>query len=200
MISDLDTINKSSLVELNIACLNIPNGDISFNNYEKYLDNINQTRLQNIIIGLKLPPFFELNHFDIMSSLLLKYNTKFITCVNSLPNGLFIDPIDEITRIAPKNGLGGIGGLYLKPIGLSNVFNFSKLLNNKVDIIGCGGVSSGNDIFEYILCGAKAVQVGTHLIKHGTKCFDELEIELLDIMKIKKYNNIHDFHNKINVI
>lgn len=200
MKNDLDTIKITRLVELNISCPNIQNGEISFNNYEKYMDNINQSRLQNIIIGLKLQPFLEVNYFNTISSLLFKYDIKFITCVNSLPNGLIIDPLSETTKISNKNGLGGIGGGYLKPIGLANVFNFSRLLNDKVDIIGCGGISTGNDVFEYILCGARAVQVGTNLIKLGTNCFEKLEDELLNIMKIKKYDNIDMFHNKIKLI
>ena len=67
--------------------------------------------------------------------------------------------------IKPKNGFGGIGGKVIKPIALANVHKFYTLTNSS--IIGCGGISTGNDIFEYILCGAECVQIGTHLYKNG---------------------------------
>jgi dihydroorotate dehydrogenase (fumarate) len=76
-----------------------------------------------------------------------------------------IDYQTERTRIAANGGLGGLAGSYIKPISLPNVYNFSWLLKEKIDIIGCGGITIGIDIFEYILCGAKAVQVGTQLIR-----------------------------------
>ena len=34
-------------------------------------------------------------------------------------------------------------------------------LNSNIKIIGCGGIKSGVDAYEYILCGANLVQVGT---------------------------------------
>lgn len=200
MLTDLDEVNVKRLVEVNISCPNLIHGTKNLETFEKYFDCNYQKNLQNISIGYKLPPFFQMSEFEHMSRLLLKYNIKFITCVNSLPNGLMLDYINETTIIKPKNGLGGIGGLYLKPTGLANVYQFSKLLDNKVDIIGCGGISHGSDIFEYILSGAKAVQVGTHLLKHGPNVFNTLKKELTDIMLSKKYNQIQDFYGKLNII
>lgn len=201
MLTDIDKINKKRLIELNVTCPNIINStESSFDNFEKYMDKINQTKLNNLIVGMKLSPLYELNHFDVMSRLLLKYDIKFVTCINSIPNGLIIDPLTETTRIFPKDGLGGIGGTYIKPIALSNVYNLSQRLENKIDIIGCGGVSTGSDIFEYILCGAKAVQIGTQLVKEGPQCFDRLETELINLMETKCYNNLDDFYKKIKVI
>ena len=38
-------------------------------------------------------------------------------------------------------------------------------------VIGAGGVCTGTDAFELILCGATAVQVGTQHMKEGPKYF-----------------------------
>ena len=51
-----------------------------------------------------------------------------ITCINSVGNGLVVDPIHECSVISPKKGLGGIGGSP-KSIALSNVFHFLKIQN-----------------------------------------------------------------------
>ena len=56
-----------------------------------------------------------------------------------------------------------VGG-YIKPVALANVREIYKRLieykRTDIDIVGVGGVSSGKDAFELILCGATAVQVG----------------------------------------
>ena len=76
-----------------------------------------------------------------------------------------------------KNGFGGIGGSYVKPTGLANVRKFYEIFQREgsgIKIVGCGGVETGKDVFEYILCGAEIVQVGTQFYKEG-KCFSRLE-------------------------
>lgn len=197
-----ETVNNIQLIELNMSCPNLINKQINtkFDIYESYLDLIKQNRYDKLIIGLKLAPLYELSDFDIMSNLMLKYNIPFITCINSIPNGLIIDPYNETTCINPKLGLGGIGGSCIKPTALSNIYNYSLRLNNKTDIIGCGGILNGIDAFEHILCGAKAVQIGTTLVTENINCFERIESELLQIMENKKYENINDFRGKINII
>ena len=99
--------------------------------------------------------------------------------------------------------MGGIGGQYIKPIGLSNVRNFYlefQKQNLKIDVIGCGGIETGEDIFEYILCGASAVQIGTQFYREGIKCFSRLQQELKDIMSKKGYRCLEDFKGKLKII
>lgn len=204
MLSDINkTVNTRRLVEINFSCPNLTHHSetYSFETFEKYLVRINQMQLDNLVMGLKLPPFYELKHFELMSELLLKYQNKirFITCINSVVNGLFVDHIKESTIIVPKNGLGGIGGVYCKPTALSNVYNFYRLLGDKIDIIGCGGCSNGIDVYEHLLCGAKAVQIGTHLMRMGPGCFEVIASELKEIMESQNYQQISDFRGKVRV-
>jgi dihydroorotate dehydrogenase (fumarate) len=204
----LTDINKNSnypyLVEVNLSCPNIVNKSIVAYDYEsfnKYLDKINNINTSNLIIGLKLPPYFEFCQFEQIANIIKKYTSKikFLTCINSMVNGLIIDSEKEETLIYPKEGYGGIGGMYAKPFALSNVNKFYKLLGDEIDIIGCGGVSSGQDVFDHILCGASAVQVGTQLVKEGPTCFERIEKELIDIMERKGYSKISDFKGRLNV-
>ena len=90
------------------------------------------------------------------------YNIKYITSINSLGNGLMVDVDLETVTICPKNGFGGVGGVYCLPTALANVRQFYTLCPRKT-IVGCGGVMSGRDAFSHILCGASAVQIGTAL-------------------------------------
>lgn len=204
MVSMLNDINKTvtdtRLVEINLSCPNVSHGVVVAYSYElldTYLSCIDKLKIDNLIIGIKLPPYFQECDFRNISDIILKHNIKFITCINSIPNGLVIDIDKEETVISPRGGLGGLGGGCCKPIALSNVYQFYKKLGNKIDIVGCGGVCDGSDIFSHILCGATAVQVGTSIIKNGPSYFDVLNKQLFDIMKQKGYSSLVDFRGKL---
>jgi dihydroorotate dehydrogenase (NAD+) catalytic subunit len=57
------------------------------------------------------------------------------------------------------NIMGGLSGPAIKPIVLRQVFQCAKAIG--VPIIACGGISTSDDAAEYMLAGARAVQVGT---------------------------------------
>jgi dihydroorotate dehydrogenase (fumarate) len=75
----------------------------------------------------------------------------------------------------------------IKPVALANVRAFWKAFDGRVPIIGVGGVVSGTDVFEHLLAGASAVQVGTALVEEGTGVFDRLAAELRDVLTKKNY-------------
>jgi dihydroorotate dehydrogenase (NAD+) catalytic subunit len=56
------------------------------------------------------------------------------------------------------NGYGGISGPGVKPIILRMVHQCSKCV--KIPIIGCGGITKVEDVVEYLLAGASAVEIG----------------------------------------
>jgi dihydroorotate dehydrogenase (fumarate) len=208
MLTNIDkvAINNNIIyhIELNLSCPNLIGKSIVAYDYEcfnDYLKLIKNMKLSNILIGLKLPPYYNNKDFDKVCEIILSYGNliKFVTCINSLANGLIIDYENESTVINPKNGYGGIGGIYCKPISLSNVNQWYRRFGDKISVIGCGGIQSGKDIFEYILAGAVAVQVGTQLIKEGTSMFSRLIKELHNCMEEKGYNKLTDFRGKLKV-
>jgi len=75
-------------------------------------------------------------------------------------NTLLSMAIDVRTR-KPKLGnlMGGLSGPSLKPISLRMAYQCAKAVN--IPIIGCGGISTVEDVAEYLIAGASAVQVGT---------------------------------------
>lgn len=147
--------------------------------------------------GIKLPPYFDLVHYEQIAKVIKKYPVKFVTCINSLGNGLVINPYTEKPLIKPKGGLGGIGGKYTKYTTLANVRIFYELFEDKIQVIGVGGVYSGVDAFELILAGASAVQIGSAFLQHGPGIFEKVENELADFMEIKGYKKISDFRGKL---
>jgi dihydroorotate dehydrogenase (NAD+) catalytic subunit len=78
----------------------------------------------------------------------------------SLVNTFLAMAVDVDTK-QPKlaNVFGGLSGPAIKPIALRMVFQVASHIN--IPVIGIGGIMSGNDALEYLICGAKAVEVGT---------------------------------------
>jgi len=60
-----------------------------------------------------------------------------------------------------------------------------------------GGIKNGKDVFEYILAGAEAVQVGTQFEIEGVKCFKRINNELKVIMKKKGYASLNKYRGKL---
>lgn len=192
----IESSDFKGLVELNLSCPNVigkPQIAYDFETTNQLLKEIFSYFTKPL--GVKLPPYFDMVHFDSIANILNQYPIYFVNSINSIGNGLIIE--DEQVIIKPKNGFGGIGGEYIKPAALANVHALYQRLNKEIAIIGTGGITSGRDIFEHILCGASIVQIGTQLQKEGVAVFDRLTKELQKIMITKGYHTINDFKGKL---
>ncbi|WP_185849337.1 dihydroorotate oxidase [Blattabacterium cuenoti] len=191
--------SKITAIELNLSCPNIVEKEkmlgYDFYQISNFIENI--FKFNKKPLGIKLPPYFREEHIKNMALVLNQFPIFFVTCINSLPNGLFIDPMKESVVIRPKKGFGGIGGSIIKPFALANIHKFYTYLRKDISIIGCGGISSGKDIFEHILCGASAVQIGTQFMKEGISVFERLKKELIFILEKKNYSSINSFKGKL---
>lgn len=195
-------INNKSYIkypEINVSCPNIKGKEQLGYNYvelERFLMDIKD--IYDKPFGLKLPPFFDPVQFKRIAQTVKCFeNIKFLTCVNSIGNAIEIDIDTECGVIKPKDGLGGFGGCDILPVALSNVYQFKKLLPD-LDIIGCGGIKTGEDVFKHLLVGATFVQIGTTLNREGLSCVDRILNELELIMLKKGYTTIDEFRGKYN--
>ncbi|WP_312497854.1 dihydroorotate oxidase [Enterococcus sp.] len=189
------------ITELNLSCPNVPGKPQVAYDFE-----LTASILKNVFsfftkpLGVKLPPYFDLAHFDQMADILNQFPLMYVNSVNSVGNALFIDPDTDTVVIKPKDGFGGLGGAYIKPTALANVRAFYTRLKPEINIIGTGGILTGQDAYEHLLCGASMLQVGTQLHKEGPAIFARLNQELSAIMKAKGYQHISDFRGKLQSI
>jgi len=192
--------NNIDAIELNLSCPNVigkPQIGYDRDGCDNLLRRIFEETDFVHPIGFKLPPYFDSVQIEQMSDIFRQYPVGFLTCINSLGNGLVINPETEQAVIKPRGGLGGIGGSVIKPISLSNVYQFRQSMPTEVDIIGCGGVQNGVDVFEHILVGASAVQIGSQLVYEGISCFSRIQGELIKIMESKGYKTLDEFRGKL---
>ncbi|HHZ82534.1 MAG TPA: dihydroorotate oxidase [Nitrospirales bacterium] len=177
---------KPDLMEINLSCPNIeghPQIAYDFDAAEQLLTRIR--KVVNRPMGTKLPPYFDPVHHDHMASILEQCRVDFISVINSIGNGLVIDPETDAVVIKPKGGFGGLGGAIIKPVALANVRAFALRFQGRIPIIGVGGIETGQDIYEHLLAGASAVQIGTAFVEEGTQMFARLEQELTTVLESK---------------
>lgn len=188
----------NGLTEFNLSCPNVPGKPqiaYDFETTRQILTDIFSVFKKTA--GVKLPPYFDLAQFDDMAAILNDFPLTFINSINSLGNGLMIDPKTDTVLLKPKGGFGGIGGAYAKPIALANVRAFRQRLRPEIVIIGTGGVNTGRDVYELILCGASMVQLGTVFGVEGIPVFSRLLTELATEMATKHHETIADFQGQL---
>jgi dihydroorotate dehydrogenase (NAD+) catalytic subunit len=73
---------------------------------------------------------------------------------------------------------GGLSGKAVKPVGLRAIYDLYESFGSKIPLIGLGGISKWEDVVEYLLAGASAVQIGSAL--HNYSSPKDLTTKLLD--------------------
>ncbi|MGA9839348.1 MAG: dihydroorotate dehydrogenase [Thermoplasmata archaeon] len=92
-----------------------------------------------------------------------------VSAINTL-RALAIDV--RLRRPVLAHGLGGLSGPAIKPVGLACVWQIYDRV--RVPIIGVGGISSPDDALEYLMAGARALEVGTAVTREGIGIFGRL--------------------------
>lgn len=96
-----------------------------------------------------------------------------VSLINTLP-AMAVDV--KTRRPILGNVTGGLSGPCIKPVALKMVYDVSRSVS--IPVIGMGGIMTGEDAAEFMLCGASAVMVGTaNLIDPSAplRIIDELE-------------------------
>ena len=68
------------------------------------------------------------------------------------------------------NRFGGLSGPAIRPIGVHAVYDIYEKV--QIPVIGVGGIESGHDALEYVMAGARAVQIGSALARQGLAVFE----------------------------
>lgn len=199
--------NPIVAVELNLACPNIvgkPTIGYDFEQMEDVMSKVASLPCFSgpeplFPLGVKMPPYFDRPHFEMAASILNKHKgiLTYAASINTIGNALSVDYHAEMPSVRAKGGFAGLSGPAVKYTALANVKQMRELLDPSIDVVGVGGVRTGRDAFEMILCGASAVQVGTCHWIEGPGCFDRICGELRGIMKEKGYGSIDDFRGKL---
>ena len=157
-ILELTELVSSNIVgyEINISCPNVNAGGMEFG-VDCDLTEQLTTRLRKLtdrLLIMKLSP----NVTDIAAIGVAaeKGGADALSAINTLV-GMSINTTNKKSNI--HYGYGGLSGPAIKPVGLACVHKIYQAVD--ISLIGIGGITSADDVLEYVLAGAAAVEVGT---------------------------------------
>jgi dihydropyrimidine dehydrogenase (NAD+) subunit PreA len=120
-----------------------------------------------------------------------KAGADFLTIGNSVRS---FAGVDIATGLPKLPAYGGYSGPAIKPITQRHVSEVAKAV--KIPISACGGISTWEDIVEYVMLGATTVQVCTSIMWHGYKYFQTLLRGLSDYMKREGLDSLETIRGK----
>ncbi|MEM6995299.1 MAG: dihydroorotate dehydrogenase [Myxococcota bacterium] len=145
------------VLEMNISCPNIKKGGIEFGTVPEVAHELTRrcVAATEIPIVVKLSP----NAADVvgMAQAVAEAGAMGVSLINTI-TGMAIDVRTRAPRIATM--YGGLSGPAVKPVALRMVHQVAQALPD-LPISGMGGIMSGEDALEFIMAGARTVQVGT---------------------------------------
>lgn len=152
----LKGVDGVDALEVNISCPNVEMGGMAFGTHPRVAGEVTRTVLKNTDkpVIVKLSP----NVTDIteIAKAVELAGAHAISLINTL-TGMAIDVESKRPRLA--NISGGLSGPAIRPIAVYMVYRVARSV--KVPVIGIGGIMEARDVLEFMIAGAKAVQVGT---------------------------------------
>ena len=182
----LDTQEDIGWFEVNISCPNVHGGGMSFGTNPEMAGMITKAvrRVTKKPLIIKLSP----NVTDIASiaKACEAEGADGISLINTLL-GMRIDLKKRKPLLANKTG--GFSGPAIKPVAVRMVYQVYDAV--KIPIVGMGGVSTAEDVIEFMLAGATAVEVGAANLVNPYACRDIIN-DLPRVMEKYKINALEE--------
>lgn len=152
----LDGCEGIAGIEVNISCPNVKKGGVDFGSDPDLAGEVvgavrQATRLPVIV---KLTP--NVTDIRVIARSVEKAGADAISLINTI-KGMAIDVDTRRPRLG--NVTGGLSGPAIKPVALRMVWETAQAV--QVPLIGMGGIMNSRDALEFLIAGARAVQVGT---------------------------------------
>lgn len=158
-----------NIVELNLADDFVTEAVAPFASYERLKALLGRVRGEiGSVLAVKLPQALDRSQARPIADLFKSLRIAIAVCWNDLPKDLEVD----IAR-ASANG---------RRRSLSQAHAFHREGDDLLDIVAVGGVGSGREAYLAHLTGAKAIQVGSALMKEGVGALSRIDQELDSIL------------------
>ena len=150
------------------------------------LNKIKEDKGTNIPLLLKISPDIKDSDIQEIAETAIRNKISAVILTNTTNGNR-----DNLTSKLKKEE-GGLSGNPLHEISTNMIKKFYKILNNKVPIIGVGGVNSGKSAYEKITAGASLLQLYTGFVYRGPSTAKIIKKELIQILKSEGIKNIKD--------
>jgi dihydroorotate dehydrogenase (NAD+) catalytic subunit len=153
--------DKIDALEINLSCPNVKAGCMTIGSDPEAIKAITAKlrSLTDLPLWIKLTP----NVTDIKATALAAQEggADAVVLINTLM-GMRINI--KTRRPVLTNNTGGYSGPAVKPVAIRMVAEASTVLD--IPIVGCGGIESYEDVVEFMIAGASAVEIGTACLVH----------------------------------
>jgi dihydroorotate dehydrogenase len=186
-IADYITINISSPNTENLR---------SFHDKEKFNELMNLIQEEKVKLESKIPivvkisPDISEEQIELVSKILLKQKVSAVIISNTTAGNR--EKLNDIL----KHQKGGLSGKPLEEEANELISKFYTLLKDKIEIIGVGGVDSGESAHKKFLAGASYVQLYTGMVFQGPNIVGKIKKELKEILKVDGIKNFREIIGK----
>ncbi len=154
----------TAIIELNLADDYVIRSVAPFAAFERLKAILGRVRGETgAALAVKMPtkPAFDVRAIaDLMKALRI----AIVVCANNLPKEIEIDLASGVTQGAPR--------------ALSQAHAFYRESEGLLDVVAVGGINTGRDAYLAHLAGARAVQVGSAIMKEGPTALGRIDREL----------------------
>lgn len=156
VISILEDAAGVSAYELNISCPNVEKGGAEYSTDPVMTAEVVAAarRVSKRPLWVKLSPI--VGRIGLTAKVAESEGADALVIANTYPS-LCIDVHNRRSRLGSTTG--GLSGPAIKPITVRLVYEAAQVI--RIPILGLGGIESAEDVAEYMLAGASAVEVGT---------------------------------------
>ncbi len=180
----VERLNETAIdfFEINISCPNVKEGGVSFGTDPRLAEQCTRAckaAAKKPIIVKMTPAAGDVVR---IAKTVQDAGADAISLINTIP-AMAVDARRK--RPILGNVTGGLSGPCIKPVALKMVYDVSKAVS--IPVIGMGGIMTGEDAAEFMLCGAACVMTGTANLTDPSasiRVIDELEA-LAETMEIK---------------
>ena len=184
MVEKLDPFkDKIDALELNFSCPNVKEGCMVIGSSPKAIEALvsDLRKRTDLPMWVKLTP--NVTSISETAKGAEAGGADAIVAINTML-GMAIDI--KTRRPLLHNNTGGLSGPCVKPVALRMVHDIYEAV--KIPVVGCGGISTAEDVLEFMIAGASAVELGTITLVHPTR-----PVEIVDQLEnYCKENNIEE--------
>ena len=176
-------------IEMNASCPHTP-GRARWSSAYDQLENLVRSVKQEIDrpVWVKLPST-RIVDIPKLAEAAAKGGADCLVPCNTVPAAA-IDINTGKPVLGNPHGIGGLSGKAIKPIGVRAILDTSRVVD--IPVIGGGGIETGEDVIEYLMAGASAVQLHTLAMRKGEGVINDILESIKLFMKKNGFSSLKE--------
>jgi len=174
-------------IELNLSCPNVGKAGAFFGTAEELTYEVVKAVKDSVSVPVIAKLTANTGDIVAIAKACERADCDAVTAINTL-KAMKIDIKAGMPILGHK--IGGLSGPSIKPVGVASVYEIIK--ETALPVMGCGGVTTGEDAVEYLMAGASAVQIGVGVADRGISIFKKVSREIEEFMAENNYKTLKD--------